>query len=170
MTNIHPLFVHFPIALLFIYSIIKIIPVQKWLPHIAWRDIEKLLLVCGILGAFAALATGDTAERVFQPDRALVNAHSTFAALATWIYVTLLIGSIISAARLHTFFAKIPNAIQVFLIKLEMLLTNKTFSAILAFLGLVAISITGLLGGVMVYGADADPAARVVLKILDIQI
>ncbi len=170
MTNIHPLFVHFPIALLFVYSIIKILPVQKWLPNIAWRDIEKLLLTFGILGAFAALTTGETAEHIFQPDRALVEAHSTFAALATWIYAALLIGIVIGMARLHTFFAKLPKTLQMFLIKLEALLTHKTFSAVLAFLGLITIAVTGLLGGVMVYGADADPAARVVLKILGISI
>lgn len=170
MTNIHPLFVHFPIALLFVYSIIKIFPLQKWLPSIAWRDIEKILLTVGILGAFAALSTGETAEHIFKPDHALVEAHATFANIATWIYAALLVGILIGMARLHTFFAKLPKWLQTFLIALEKILTNKTCSAILALLGLVDIAVTGLLGGVMVYGADADPAARVVLKILGIQI
>ena len=170
MTNIHPLFVHFPIALLFVYSIIKILPVQKWLPSIAWRDIEKILLTIGILGAFAALSTGETAEHIFQPDHALVEAHATFANIATWIYAALLVGILIGMTRLHTFFAKLPKGVQSLLITIESILTNKTFSAILALLGLIAIALTGLLGGVMVYGRDADPAARVVLKILGITI
>ena len=55
--NIHPLFVHFPIAFLFIYSLIKIVPVKKWLPKVSWKDIERVLLVVGVLGAFAALSS-----------------------------------------------------------------------------------------------------------------
>jgi hypothetical protein len=46
------------------------------------------------------------------------------------------------------------------------ILTEKTLSKVLAFLGLVSITITGMLGGVMVYGVTADPLAPMVLKLL----
>ena len=89
--NLHPLFVHFPIALLFLYSFIKIIPLKKWWPQ----------------------------------------------------------GEIISLV--------IPSKKN---------LTHPILSGFLALVGLVAIVVTGLLGGVMVYGPTADPAAGIVLRLL----
>ncbi len=166
--NLHPLFVHFPIALLFIYALIKIIPVQKWFPQISWRQIQRALLVFGVLGAFAALLTGDTAEHIFQPNRQLVNMHSTFAALSTWIFCALLLGELLSIvhSRIN---AKLHRVVlKRFIFSLERLLADRVFSIVLALIGLIAISITGLLGGVMVYGVSADPAASFVITLLGI--
>ena len=159
---------HFPIALLFIYSIIKILPLKRWLPSVAWRDTERALLLFGVLGAFAALATGDIAEHIAKPNRQLVDMHSTFGALATWLYCALLMGEIV--AIIHTSYqSKIQSEkVRVLLLKIEKILCNPLFSKIFAFLGFVAISITGLLGGVMVYGLSADPVAGFVVKMLGI--
>jgi uncharacterized membrane protein len=167
--NIHPLLVHFPIALLFLYSVIKILPMQKWFPKVAWRDVERVLLLIGVLGAFAALATGDTAEHLVHPNRQLVDAHSNFATVATFIYGALLVGEI--AAVFNTYTDRI-NASWQWLLKvsqfIEKILCNKAFSIILAIAGFVAISVTGLLGGVIAYGLTADPVAPFVLKLLGI--
>ena len=163
--NLHPIFVHFPIAMLFVYSLIKILPLKKWFPRVAWRQIERVLLVVGVLGAFAALATGDTAEHLVKPNHQLVDAHSTFAAVATWLYGALLLGEITAMVNVRLAAQKI-----VVLQFLECVLCHPLFSALLAFLALVAISITGLLGGVMAYGVTADPFANVVLKILGISL
>ena len=51
---------------------------------------------------------------------------------------------------------------------LESFLCDNIFSKIVAFVALVSISITGLLGGVMVYGLSADPVAGFVVKMLGI--
>ncbi len=168
MYNIHPLFVHFPIALLFVYSIIKILPLKKWFPKVAWRDIERLLLLVGVLGAFAALATGDAAEHLAHPNRQLVDMHSTFGAIATWIYGALLAGESAAVINAQGFsFAGWPF-VATALRFIEKVLCNRLLAGMLAFLGLVAISVTGMLGGVIAYGVTADPVAPVVLKILGI--
>lgn len=170
MYNIHPILVHFPIALLFSYSIIKILPVGKWLPKVAWKDIERTLLFLGVLGAFAALATGDFAEHLFRPNRQLVEMHSTFAAAATWMYGALLLGEILAILN-PRLLPKVGAAwLRSTLVFLEKILSNPVFSKILAFLALIAIAITGLLGGVMVYGLSADPIAGAVLKMLGISL
>lgn len=160
--NIHPIFVHFPIAMLFLYSIIKVLPFKKWFPAVAWRQIERALLVVGVLGAFAALATGDTAEHLLQPrpNRQLVEMHSTFGALATWIYGALLLGEIAAMS-------KIKNSFVLFV---ERVLCNPFFSGVLAALGFIAIAITGMLGGVIAYGLTADPIAPILLKLLGISL
>jgi uncharacterized membrane protein len=167
--NIHPLLVHFPIALLFLYSILKVLPLKKWFPQVAWRDIERMLLLVGVLGAFAALATGDTAEHLVRPNHQLVDMHSTFGGIATYIYGALLLGEI--AAIFNTYKDHI-SASWKWLVRIslfvEKVLCNKIYACILAVAGLIAISITGMLGGVIAYGLAADPIAPVLLKLLGI--
>lgn len=53
-------------------------------------------------------------------------------------------------------------------VSLEKLLGNQILSVCLAIVALIAIALTGLLGGVMVYGVSADPVAPMVLKLLGI--
>jgi uncharacterized membrane protein len=166
--NLHPLFVHFPIALLFIYALIKIIPVKKWFPSVSWKQIERALLLCGVLGAFAALLTGETAEHLFQPNHQLVEMHSTFATLSTWVFGALLLGEILSIMHMYLNATLHAVGLKRIIFGIETLLTDRVFSVVLALVGLVAISVTGLLGGVMVYGVSADPAAAAVVKLLGI--
>ncbi|MCX6747864.1 MAG: hypothetical protein NTW98_02895 [Candidatus Nomurabacteria bacterium] len=94
--NIHPLFVHFPIALLLVYSLIKILPLAKYFPNVAWKHIERALLVFGVLGAFASMTTGETAEHLTNPNEKLVETHAFFASFSTWVYGLLLAGEILS--------------------------------------------------------------------------
>jgi uncharacterized membrane protein len=166
--NLHPLVVHFPIALLVVYAGIKIVPVQKWFPSVSWNHIERALLFIGVLGAFAGLLTGETAEHLFQPNRELVEMHAFFATLSTWVFGTLLVGEILSMA--HSYINATLHAVKIkwFIFGLESLLTDRVFSVVLACVGLIAISVTGLLGGVMVYGLSADPLAETVVNLLGI--
>lgn len=166
--NIHPLFVHFPIALLVVYSFIKILPLGKLFPRFAWRQIGQIVLLVGVLGAFVASSTGEVAEHLVRPDHDLVEMHALFASLSTWVYGLILLGELIYIKH-NYILVKIKNLkIKELLFKIEMLLTHKLASAVLAILGLVFITITGVLGGVMVYGLTADPIAPVVLKLLNL--
>ena len=167
--NLHPIIVHFPIALLTLYSAIKVLPVRRLLPRIAWRDAERVLLLFGVLGAFAALATGNTAERFLRPSREILDAHSTFAHIATLLYVLLLVGELtaMANARFALSWSAYPRVKKIFLM-LETILCHTIFSGILATIAFLALAITGLLGGVMVYGTSADPLAGLVLKVLGI--
>ena len=51
---------------------------------------------------------------------------------------------------------------------IQKILTSSLVSKVLAFLGFIAISITGLLGGAMVYSSSADPMTGIVLHLLGI--
>ena len=169
--NIHPILVHFPIAFLFIYSIIKILPLQKWFPTVSWKQIERILLVVGVLGALAAFATGDTAQHLTHPNRQLVNAHANFAAISIFIYGILLAGEVLAVInKEYVPRLKLPNWINKFLSFIEKIIYNKVLTVALAFIGFITISLTGLLGGVMVYGPTADPIAQIILKLLGINI
>lgn len=160
--NIHPIFVHFPIALLCVYSLIRTVPFHRWFPSVSWKHIERALLFFGVLGAWASLYTGEIAEHLVKPPHDLVEMHSTFAAAATWIYGALLLGEILTIWQ--TLSVKIP-----LLKSVGALLTHRVFGRILALVGLIAITLTGLLGGVLVYGVSADPFAAIVLQWLGLQ-
>lgn len=166
--NIHPIFVHFPIAFLLLYSFIKIVPFYKWFPKISWKHIERVLLFAGVIGAFVASLTGETAEHLVRPDRNIVEMHSTFAGISTWVYAALLLGEIL--LLITPLLITKPNLAKLtkVLVAIQKVLINRVISILLAIVGLIAISVTGLLGGVMAFGLTADPVAPFVLKILGI--
>lgn len=171
MYNLHPIFVHFPIALLFVYSIIKLLPFKKWFPNVAWRDIERLLLLVGIGGAYLALSTGEQAADLTRPNESLVEAHEFFANFTTRMYLLVLVGEIASFLnnKSYDFISKI-NSLPKILIWIEKILTNQNLVKVLVLLGFISLFITGVLGGVMVYGTTADPLAPFILKILNINL
>lgn len=171
MYNLHPIFVHFPIALLFVYSIIKFLPFKKWFPNVAWRDIERLLLLVGIGGAYLALSTGEQAADLTRPNESLVESHEFFANFTTRMYLLVLVGEISSFLnnKNYNFITKI-NFLPKILIWIEKILTNQNLVKVLVFLGFISLFLTGVLGGVMVYGTTADPLAPFILKILNINL
>lgn len=166
--NIHPLFVHFPIALLLLYSAVKILPLQKWFPKGNWKTSEILLLVTGLAGVVIASSTGELAEELVRPNNQIVEMHSLFAAATTWMFGIILAGEVLRFINCR-YTAKLNSpAISKIATGAEKILTNTLLTKLLAFAGLIAISVTGLLGGVMVYGLSADPIAPMVLKLLGI--
>lgn len=168
--NIHPLVVHFPIALLLVYSVITLLPVKKWLPRIAWDDVATVLLVCGFAGAFVSLQTGEIAADLTRPDRDLLEAHEFFANATSWMYGLLIVGKVLVFIQTRSFFSKVPPFFQKGIASLGALLTHSTIVILLALFGLLALFLTGALGGIMIYGTTADPLAPSILKVLGIGI
>jgi len=166
--NIHPIFVHFPIAFLMLYSLIKVLPLRRWVSYISLKAIERTLLIAGILGGFFALQTGELAEHLTRPVRSVVEMHSAFANASVWIYGALLLGDlmVICGSYINS---KVQNKTILDIYgTLVIFLTNKYLVIVLAILGVITITLTGLLGGVMVYGTTADPLASVILSLLGI--
>ncbi len=166
--NIHPIFVHFPIAFLMLYSLIKILPLRRWVSSISLKAIERTLLIAGIIGGFFALQTGELAEHLTSPVESVVEMHSAFANASVWIYGAILLGELMVICGSYVN-SKIQNKtiLNIYGV-LVTLLTNKYLVIILAVVGVITISLTGLLGGVMVYGTTADPFASVILSLLGI--
>lgn len=166
--NLHPIFVHFPIALFLLYSFLRFFPWPKKLPAVDWHLPRVVILVAGLLGAWLSNATGEIASHIARPNRAILNLHEGFAAASVDVYVVLLI------AELFVFFKPewLENKYLRILKPLSPLFSflKKAFSKswtflLLAIVGALLIAMTGLLGGVMVYGTTADPLAAPILKL-----
>lgn len=185
--NIHPLFVHFPIALLTLYALFEIfIPIKikayklfKW-EHIwtykllinpIWENIKAFLVIVGTILALPTLQTGEWAEgvirgassspRAFEGSSVgkLIEMHSTFAD------VTVIVFSILAVGYLARFLWQTANPkVQkfVFINTIQNIVLNKWIAPILALVGLIAVTITGALGGAITYGPDVDPVVKLI--------
>lgn len=145
--NIHPAFVHFPIALLCLYAVVEILPLARWWPSVAWAPIRAFLLYVGTLGAFAAALTGAMAEDVVG-ESPKVSIHET----AAWITIGIFV---LSCAL--SYFWRGQHPFRTWTMK------------ILAFLGFVMLFVVGALGANIVYGSQVDPIVGIVTRLLGVQ-
>ena len=167
--NIHPLFVHFPIALLVAYSVLEI-AAYLWpsVRRLSWLFPTKaFLLFAGMLGAFAALLTGSIAAELLEaggnPTASVVEVHAVSAATTTALYL------ILAAAYLNRVFDRAGwfdrvAASSKFLAwgwnakkYLAHLILDTWLLPVLALLAFAGMTVTGALGAAIVYGPDTDP-------------
>lgn len=192
--NIHPIFIHFPIALLSLYAVLEIaIPLKikafklfgwntlgasssfkkmyQLVINPVWNSIKAFLVIFGTLLAFPTLQTGEWAEEMYQgyatdirafaesETGKLIELHSTFANLTVIIFSILAVGYL---ARIlwttytlklqkYTFIEAIPNIVL-----------SSWVAPLLALAGIVAITITGALGGAIAHGPDTDPVVQMI--------
>lgn len=137
--NIHPLIVHFPIAILLLAFIMDIIQSTSFLPKNWWnRRITTILYALGTVAAIAAYYTGTiAADTVFLPTEAqtILNNHADWALWTVWFF------SIYTLIRiaLHWLKEKEEKPIQIIMI-------------LLALPGVYFLFLTGDNGAKMVYG------------------
>ena len=141
--NVHPLLVHFPIALLTVYSFLEFVPIKKITNLSWWFYVKAAFLSLGVLLAIPTGFAGKIIEGQFREKHALVNLHSHFAIAASAVY------ALIALIYLLAFLSRSKTQIKLPLPKIVII--------ILALVGLIIILITGALGGVIVYGANLDP-------------
>ena len=165
--NIHPLFVHFPIGLLVVYSVLELgtycLPAQR---RQAWAfPVKAFLLFVGVLGAFAALISGGIAEELIEGSSSdpVLEMHALFAATTTVFYL------VIAAAYLNRIFAReewfdrIAASNRFFAWgwsvkkRLAHFILDTWLLPVFALLALVGMTVTGALGATMVYGPGVDP-------------
>ncbi|MCA9351750.1 hypothetical protein KC929_03160 [Patescibacteria group bacterium] len=164
--NLHPIIVHFPIAFLILYSLIVILPVKRWFPHQSWKLTRLLLVGLGFLGILASMSSGEAAQSFTSGSREVVHAHEAFASASSWFYGLLLAGEILPFIA-GKVLPHIPRLAWLFTL-LNKVLRNQVIVWLLALAGFIALTITGMLGGVLVHGTSADPLAAPLLNLLGI--
>jgi len=175
--NIHPLVVHFPIALLAIYSLLEIVAYFSWkLRQQPWLGGVKLfLLLVGSLSAFAALVTGGMAEdfaREASRYAAVIEIHAPVAGVTTLLYLILAAAYTVRIFDERGWSARIVGQ-SVFL---RSILRFKQWAAhlildtwllpVLVLVALAGLMVTGALGTVIVYGPSADPFVSFIYHLL----
>jgi len=157
--NIHPVFVHFPIALLSLYAIFECIRFRKLMASREWFFVKAAFLLIGSAGALVAALTGSIAKRLYEGNRHIMSIHSSFASGTIVIFGLLCIVYFI--VLLDYFFGqKLRTGTygQTWekVAKIAQALIGGWLVPLLAIVGFCAVSITGALGGIIVYGTDFD--------------
>jgi uncharacterized membrane protein len=143
LARLHPLVIHFPIALLLAYVLLETIGII--FNKDFFSKTAHLFLLLGVLGLVAAVLTGNSAENVARqwikagahiPLNAIEN-HEDFANTTLWFFTGLLV--------LRTYLV----------LKNKFTGSLKYVVLILAFAGVYFIYQTGYYGGKLVYGYGA---------------
>lgn len=135
LSAVHPKVVHFPIALLltyFLFEVLALVLKKDFLSKAA-----HLLLFLGVLGALAAVLTGQEAEEAFEywnkQSSELLEEHELYANITLWYFTALLI-----LRTFLTFGKKFVGVIKYVIV-------------VLAAVGVYFVFLTGDHGGRMVY-------------------
>lgn len=163
MIDIHPIIVHFPIALLTLYAFIELVSLHPKLKNNRTVFYIKLvLLIAGTLGSIAAVLSWWVAQKLLG-NSSLVRTHKSFGEMTRNIFVVL---SLIYLAKLYVYERKTPLAkalppfLQNILLRVEKY-ARKTFAPqILALVWLFFVTVTWALWWAIIYGKTADPIIK----------
>lgn len=93
----HPLSVHFPIVLLLLATLFKLI--SLWSSKITWDHGGRVLLVLGVIGVWISIYTGNLADGIVSRqlcDPTVLKEHENFAYTTAWIFTIALLIELIS--------------------------------------------------------------------------
>ena len=177
--NIHPLFVHFPIALFAAYSIVEVLAYfwpalrrQSWV-----APVKPFLLFTGALAAIVALITGGMAGELVEQRQLptgyllILKTHAPFAVATTLLYLALTAAYLVRVFDAKGWGARIAKKNKVFTWswnlkkKIAHAILDTWVLPVIAFFALVGVVITGTLGAALVYGPYFDPFIYYVCRI-----
>ncbi len=151
--NLHVIFVHFPIAFFTIYALAEMARFDFITRQLYWFYIKAVLVIIGALSAVVTITTGLLIEDLMEGHPAL-EYHEFFAWTTFGIFL---------AIALSYAFAWLGKVIPVqnrfwkLAVDCGTKIVESKWIIILAMLGLISVTITGGLGGVMAFGEKSDP-------------
>lgn len=176
--NLHPILVHFPIALLSLYALVEIARFNKVTQSPSWFYIKATLVIFGTLGAFAAIAFGDTAAeavrnglvavQVADPSK-VIELHEGLAKLGSSLFLLQALGYGVAWLNQNDFINRLPSnglkSIWRLGTKISDLVTKTKLAILIALGGAACITIAAALGGALVYGPDNDPFVKIIFQL-----
>lgn len=162
--DLHPIFVHFPVALFTLYAVLELLPLEgRW--GEGYFYVKFAFLLIGAVTSVAAYISGSIVGEMIEsgPLHDVVELHAFFAGTTIILACVALI-----LFLLRIVLEKRTTALSVFTLRLLPLaslervswFTSRSCAVFFAVLLLGAVTVTGGLGGSIVYGPDADPFVR----------
>lgn len=166
--NIHPLIVHFPIALLTLYVFFEVFPFERWYPRAAWKDIKAVLVCFGGLGILVALATGQLAESsaLARASGNILHVHKFFAGASAAVFGIIALAYFIQWAfsKHIDFFKSLKKDIPI-IGQFSDIILKRWVIVPFALAGFAVLFLTGALGAIIVYGPTNDVVTQFVYSI-----
>lgn len=173
MNNYHLIIVHFPIALLVVYTFFEILNL-----FIArdWNEMKMWIVSLGAIGAVVSRITGEWASEIHSGAyiRKTLELHESVSALATGVFIFISVIYILNfLIKNNKIIDKVKNLLgmklgeQLFRVinKFLEIFYTKWFLTLLAIFGFVAIALTGTLGGILAHGCQTDPMTNIVCNL-----
>jgi uncharacterized membrane protein len=170
--DLHPIFNHFPIALFTIYSVLEVLRFKKITSFAPLFYIKGAFIIAGAIISPFTIITGKIAGEALKngPDGRLVEMHETAAIISVIIFGIIALVYLIewiSRSRVDAIIESSPWKKAYIQAEVQSRwLLNSVYLPLIALLGLILITITGALGGSIVYGPDIDPFAKFVYNFL----
>lgn len=161
--DVHPILVHFPIALLTVYAVLEIVRVSRIMKTSWWLPLKNGLLIIGSATSVLAYLSGSLLEEQAESFGSVpkeLEIHGTFAALTVACFAILAVARVVFLLRATPLAGRLPESVRVTLLGLAKVIISPSVSIPLALAGLLLLIATGALGGAMVYGPEGDPIAR----------
>jgi len=158
MDILHPAFVHFPIGLLSLYTLLESLSILKFMRK-KLHTAKILLLGFGVIATFLTRLTGEHDEDYFIHETPALEMHEELS-----FFVVVFFGALICVYILEWLIAtkKIKSNM------LFSIATSQYVKIILAVMGFGILTTVGALGGSLVHGADADPMIRFITNLLGV--
>ncbi len=168
--NLHPMLVHFPIALFTIYAVCELMPSKRLRQSSTWLSIKATMVIVGTGSSFATFLSGYAIKDGFMRDKTLariVVTHAQFALLTILIFLVL--------AKMYAILCLEKTALQVKLsrwslwnklVRCAHFCYDKKIAPLFALIGLACVTVTAAIGGGIVYGQDVDPFVLFIYRIL----
>lgn len=160
--NLHTFFVHFPIALLMIYALCELARFQKLLAWPSWFYIKAFLVIIGAGSSVVAYEFGEIAEHAGIYNKQILEMHIFFARISVLTF------GLLAAAYAALVINQIkPLGVPLWdaAMRIARFLTG-SFVVVPAFIGLIAISVTGAFGSALVRGPQGDFVVSFIVNLL----